>query len=463
MSRGNRKLIDKKFIINVLLISGTVVAFLLFCGFVGVSRILNKEDYASGVLIDGVNISGMSYPEAEDAIADDLQQQLSAIHITLDYMGDTQALSAKDLGVSLNAENALDQAYQYNKSDADTIEQRFDKTVYLSHGVNFSSEKAIDQTKLRNTLEEYAARYYQSPVDAAASFDADTMTFSYTAEHSGLEIDVDQLFNDVLENLNQGISTAVEVADKVIPPNVTVGDLKQNTALISSSETTASYNENRNTNISLISTAVNGVEIKPGETFSINNFIGERTTEKGYKPASAISDGILADEVGGGICQLAGTLYNAALLADLEIVERVNHTWPSTYLPIGLDATLNWDNKDLKIKNTTDYSVFISAIFKDQKLTVTLYGQPLQDGMTIKVESNITKEIKPGATEIRYTNELPVGSTQTVRKARTGYMVEVYRIYFQDGVEVNRELISNDYYPALNKIVLKGSHNSQDK
>ena len=461
-SRGG-KLIDKKFLGNVLLVSGVVFSFLLFCGFVGVTELLNKEAFAEGVFIDDVNVSGLSLSEGKELLQSKTEQQLSEIRVTLNYNGDIQQFGASDMGVSYNVEESLNHAYQYNKNQNDSVEKRFDKTSYLSSGINFYSERTIDQTKLHSAIKHYVSQFNQSPVDAAASFDKTTSKFTYEPEQTGNRIDEDRLYNDILAALNGQNGAQIQVVSEEVPPTITIDGLQSNTKLIASCETVADYNANRNTNIELISSAVDGMEIKPGETLSLNGITGQRTEEKGYMPASAISDGILVDQVGGGICQLAGTLYNAALLANLEIVERVRHTWPSVYLPVGQDSTLNWDNKDLKIKNTADYSIYISAKFRNQKLTVSLYGPPLPEGISIVVKNDIIEEVEPGRTEIRYSNELPVGSTQTVRKARTGYKVKVYRIYYQNGAEIERELISNDYYPALNKIVLKGRDNSQDK
>jgi vancomycin resistance protein YoaR len=265
------------------------------------------------------------------------------------------------------------------------------------------------------------------------------------------------------ERIEQRDFSAVEVKSDVAYPGVKLSDLKSKTGLIAGCETTADDNEARDTNIATICKAIDGSEIKPGEIFSVNAVAGERTEAKGYKAAPAIADGILVEQVGGGICQLAGTLYNAALMADMDIVERVRHTWSSDYLPIGQDSTLNWDDKDLKIKNTSDYSIFVSAKFENRKVSVKLYGQPPKDGVTIKIQNDIVEELKPGKTEIRYTSGLPDGAVQIVRKSRTGYKVNVYRIYLKGGVETERELVSSDVYPPLNKIILVGNKNTPDK
>jgi hypothetical protein len=179
-TRGKGKLIDRKFILNVLLVSGMIVVFFLFCGFAGITRILSEERFASGVLISGVNVSGMSHDEAETSVTAHMQQQLDSRHITLDYLGNTQELGSDSLGISYDIADALNEAYQYNKMNTDTVEQRFNKTAYLYRGIDFQPEMLIDQIRLRDSLEQYAAQYYQSPVNAAAVFDADTETFSYT-------------------------------------------------------------------------------------------------------------------------------------------------------------------------------------------------------------------------------------------------------------------------------------------
>lgn len=457
------RFIDRRFLGNVLLIGGIVFAFLLFCGFVGVTEILSKDTFATGVFIDDVNVSGLSYEDGEKLVREHSTQQLSDIQLTLNTNGEVQQLSATELGISYGVDEALKQAYEYNKHPEDSVEQRFNKTAYLSNGVNFYSEQIVDQKQLRSAVMNYAKQYSVPAIEATATFNKNTATFDYMSEQTGTEVDTDKLMIDIMNAVTQQGSTSIQVAFREVQPSIKADELKQNTSLLSTCVTIADNSEYRNTNIKLISAAVDGYEIKPGTVLSINELVGERTAEKGYMPASAISDGILVDQVGGGICQLAGTLYNAALLADLEIVERVKHTWPSVYLPIGQDSTLNWNDKDLKIKNNTDYSIFVSAKFVDQNLTVKLFGQPLPDGMTIEVKNNVIKEIDPGPVEILYTSKLAAGTTQTVRKARTGYKVEVYRIYYQDGVEVKRTLVSKDTYPALSKIVLKGRESSRDK
>jgi len=461
--RRRRKYIDNEFTRSTVLVAATVLCLLCFCGYAGVDGIVQEQTLAHGVRIDGRDLSGMTYDEAEAAVDADAQALLNGLKINLNYSGETTVLGAEDLGVTLNQKEVLDKAYYINKDKEDSAERRFDKTLEISKGLDLHTDIIIDQVRLKGAIDQYAAKYDKEAVDATAVFDKETGSFTYTEEKEGVKINADALAKNV-ENVIKGRkSGSIDVVAETVYPSVTQSELEGNTALISEFETKADDNEARNVNIKLISETVNGTEIKPGEIFSVNELVGERTVEKGYRDAPAISDGILVEEVGGGICQLAGTLYNAALLADMEIVERVRHTWPSDYLPIGQDSTLNWKNKDLKIKNTSDYSIYISAVFEDLRVKVKLYGQPPEDGVTIKVQNEIVQELLPGKTEVRYTRGLPDGAVQTVRRSKKGYKVNVYRIYYKGGVEIDRQLVSTDVYPPLNKIILVGNQNTPDK
>ena len=138
-------------------------------------------------------------------------------------------------------------------------------------------------------------------------------------------------------------------------------------------------NENRNENLRLACSKLNGLILQPGETLSYNETLGKRTKEAGYKPAPAYSGTELVDEVGGGICQVSSTLYLSSLFAELTIVERKNHGFPASYIPLGLDATVNWGTTDLKIRNDYELPVKILAEVSDGYVKVRIMGVDLRD------------------------------------------------------------------------------------
>lgn len=443
---------------NILIAAVFVFGLLAAGGYIRIHEAVYDQDLSEGVRVDGIDVSRMTYEDARQVVVSNARQVLDGVSLTLLCAGETAEFGAEEMGVSFDAEKVLYEAYSYDKNRGDSYAERYDKKVTLSQGMDFKTEFSVDRAALRETLAKYAARYYLPAINATAAFDKESGAFSYTTEQNGYQIDVDALTDLVEAKLLAGDYSAVDVEREALAPTVTVESLKEYTTRIASYETIAVFNENRNANIQLMCEALNGVELQPGDILSLNTLTGERTPEKGYMPAPAIIHGVLVDDVGGGVCQLAGTFYNAALLANLGIVERVRHTFPSSYLPIGQDSTINWDNKDLKIQNTTEHTVYIRAQFIDQKVIVEIYGQPVPDGITIKVQNDIIEEIKPSKPEIRYTNELLVGMSKVLRNAQSGYKVRVYRIYLQNGVEISREQISWDNYPALNKIILMGSN-----
>lgn len=457
--KGNNSLYTK----NTLLVVAVVAVVLFVGGLAGISRSIEPDKFAQGVSIGDTDVSGMSFDQASKLVLGSADDMLAKIQLTIDYAGNKTVFGAEDLGISTNADELLNEAFHYNKNEEDSLAVRFNKSAQLSAGRGFTSEIVIDENKLKNLIEQFASANSKNAVDAQAVFNKDSRMFAYTPGENGNEIDVEETVQAIIERIQAGDYSQFTIAGKEVEPKISVETLKENTMLIGSCQTQSTDDENRNTNIALMCKALDGYRIDPGQVLSINGLVGERTEEKGFKRAPAIIDGQkLTNEIGGGICQVSGTLYNAALLADIEIVERVHHTWPSSYLPVGLDSTLNWDDKDLKIKNKFELPVYISAKFEDQIVSVEIYGAPLPDGITIDIVNNILQKTDPPAPDIIYTNALPVGARQTQISAREGYVVEVYRNYMKDGKIVDSELISEDNYPAIKGIVLEGT-DAQEK
>ena len=206
--------------------------------------------------------------------------------------------------------------------------------------------------------------------------------------------------------------------------------------------------------------------VESGKTFSFNSTTGRRTVDKGYLPAGAIAQGASVEEVGGGVCQVSSTLFNAAAMANMEIVYSSPHAWPSTYVAPGRDATVDWQSYqsleqslDLKFKNTSDYPIFIVAYVtgnnynKDCKCTVEIYGVAFKDGISIDLQTELVSTTPaPTEIELRLNTSLAYGETKTVRKARDAYVYKTYRVYYQNGVEVRRDLLRTSTYRTYSQI-----------
>ena len=215
-------------------------------------------------------------------------------------------------------------------------------------------------------------------------------------------------------------------------------------------------NTNRTTNLKLSAGKINGTVLLPGEEFSYNKIVGERTIAAGYKEAATFSGGKVVDGLGGGICQISSTLYDAVVMANLEITERRHHQFVTSYVGAGKDATVVWGSQDFKFKNTRKYPIRITATVQGGVATVQVWG------LREEVEYDITIETKKTAT-ISYTTQyiqdasLPAGQQKVVQEGNNGRKVEAYKVTKLNGQVISRTLLSKDTYNAMKKIVRVGT------
>lgn len=191
---------------------------------------------------------------------------------------------------------------------------------------------------------------------------------------------------------------------------------------------------------------INDMVLKPGDIFDYEKVIAETEKAYGFQEAPVIFNGKLVPGIGGGICQVSSTLYNAVLRTGLEIVERRNHSLPVAYLPIGLDATFSEGYINFRFKNTTGKNLLIRTSSENNQLTIKLFGT-LEDNVTYKMETKTVQVIQPTVKYVK-NSSLPVGSQETIQKGKQGYKVESYRIKLVDGKEVSREKMYVDTYKA---------------
>ena len=421
-------------------------------------NVLENGRFPQGTHIAQLDLSGMTYSEGQDALLNYCEQTYGTMTITMDISGEKESFPLADL-LDYQVESALDPLF-YDRS-------HFALADYLN-AVLFPPEQASGELSLVFDRKAIAAAL-ANRIGTRGQAVAKNASFSFSGKNGDLYFEeevVGKTLNPekTADALIAALSAETPVGEFQVVydetfPDITVATLQENMHLVSQYTTKFSANPQRNTNIRLMCQALNGYELKPGETLSINGLVGQRTKEKGFQPAPSIVGGELVDELGGGICQVSGTLYNAALLADMEIVERLRHTYPANYLPIGLDATLNWNDKDLKIKNTTEHSIYIHAGMDEKALTLTvkLYGEPFAEGETIEIVPEILRTKKPGNPEITYTPSLPAGKKKVISSGRTGYEVIVYRKHYLNGELVSTETISHDTYPATPKKIQIGS------
>ncbi len=250
-----------------------------------------------------------------------------------------------------------------------------------------------------------------------------------------------------------------EIPLKITKADITVKDLGKDAFPESLGKFETRYNilnENRANNIKLSSEKINGIIIMPGETFSYNQIVGKRTIDAGYAEAGAYAGGKVVQEVGGGICQVSSTLYNAVLYANLEVTERSNHYFECSYVSPGRDATVSWGGVDFKFKNTRKYPILIEMTAENGVCRADIKGIKEKDEFEVIIQTKTQSVINKS---IKYENDdsIDTGKEKVKQEGSDGVIVDTYKILKQNGENVSSEKISTDYYHALEKIIIRGT------
>lgn len=244
----------------------------------------------------------------------------------------------------------------------------------------------------------------------------------------------------------------------ITKPEITINDIGLEAFPYKVSTFSTNYNAGdvgRTNNLKIASTKTNNLVLMPGEIFSFNKVVGKRTVEEGYKDAKIYENGKVVDGLAGGICQVSSTLYDAALLANLEIIERYNHQFTTSYLPGGKDATVVYGIKDLKFKNNREYPIKIVTSIGGGTLTYSIYGIQQANEYNIVITPVITSRIA-NKTITEVDKSLAPGRSVTVQAGHSGQRVTTYKEVWQNGTKLSSTVISNDVYNPMNTIIHVG-------
>ena len=246
---------------------------------------------------------------------------------------------------------------------------------------------------------------------------------------------------------------------KITVPSKTIKDLGEEAFPDLLAKYTTRYdasNYNRSNNLSIAASKINGTILMPGEVFSYNQVVGARTIEAGYKEAGAYAGGGVVQSVGGGICQISSTIYNTALLANLEIVDRSNHQFQTSYVSASRDATVSWGYIDFKFKNTRKYPIKIVATAKNGIAKVSFYGIKEETEYEVVIQSKV---LSYKSYNVKYIedNTLKKGKEIVEQSGYNGCKSEAYRILELNGKIVSKTLLSRDTYDPMQKIVRIGT------
>ena len=301
-------------------------------------------------------------------------------------------------------------------------------------------------------IDKIHSEFYKEATDAYYTTDP----YAVYPSSNGLDFDIS------IDEAKQMVSTPQDtytIPLKTLYPDVTTNEIGREAfpdLLATYSTSYASSNANRSTNIALAASKINGTVLMPGEEFSFNGTVGKRTAAAGFKTATVYSNGQVTTDYGGGICQVSSTLYNSVLRANLEITNRVNHTFTVGYVPIGLDATVSWGAPDFKFKNSRSYPVKIVATTSNKRLTISVYGLKEDVEYEVELVSYRTGTV-PYSTVYTTDSSLAKGQTRVVQSGSNGATSVAYKILKLNGKEVSRTLLSKDRYSPHNQIIARGN------
>ncbi len=440
LSNRGAELFSVLFLLLLVALCGTV---LFGAGLVD----MQNTTYAPNVTINEIDVGGRTLSEVRELFRDKENFGAKTLTVVIDEDSWSIDLTAIDAGYNVIATE--DAAFALGHTGG-VLQRLGDVLALRAEPRHFSFEIDFNEDKLRDQVDAIYAQVSVQAQDAEIEFRPDSKDiFAITNEINGKTIDKDALLQTLEEKIRSAKLDTVQLSSTPLPAGITGQTLEESTELVATYTTSLTDDEDRNHNIVLASESVNGTVVQPGDTFSFNDTTGERSSANGYVEAPTIANSQLVDAPGGGVCQVSSTLYNAALLAGMTVMERHHHTWPMSYVPAGLDATVDFGRKDLRLKNDTDMPVYVVVKVNAKKGTVTasLYGRP--PAATIEVTAEEVERLEPDDTIVVENRHRSVSYRKVLIRERDGVRTKTYRTFTANGEEARRELVSEDYYPPV--------------
>ncbi len=434
---------------EIILFSGKIViGTLLFLSIslITVYLIWSEGRILPGVTVGGIRLGGMKSHEATKVLAEQMEAPAEK-RVILIYKKRPLNLVLNSVGIKLDIAKTIAKAYQIGR-DGSFWRQMASRLRIYRQGYIVKPVFNNNPVPLNSFFHLLEAGIAIEPIRSVIIVNREG-EISYSPSRIGIVIDQAGLTEKLEMAALQKEDSVVEIPTKKVIPALTENDIKrwgmdQVLGIFTTKYELA--DEGRVNNLLIANSAINNVIVYPGQDFSFNTWVGPRVTEVGYKEAPVIYLGKLIPGVGGGVCQVSSTLYNAALLANLKIVQRMNHSIPSVYVPLARDATVVDDGVDLIIENTSNFPILLVSNVKPPYLTVAVLGRKT-DWKSIKLETKII-ETYPFKTKSTPDQTLARGSKNKIKSGRKGIKAELWRtIEFLDGA-LKKELVNTSIYPA---------------
>lgn len=514
--RGRRKIITK----TTKVIVTSIVLLLFIMLLLVIFSILNmgNNKITLGVKIANMDFSNLTQEEAIEKLQNWTNETVLS-NIEVNYKELNENINIEQLEPNIDVERIVREACQVGKT-GNIIKDNFDIVFSMLFHKNIEYNISLEQEKIDKKIEELNSKlpetmeqsnYYIEESNLIITkgkkgiqinkeefekllydvLQKDDRKINIPVEQvSPQEINIDEIYKELYREAKDAYITTnptvinpevngvdfdvtleeakeilkEEKEEYIIPLKITIPDIKISdlgkeafpNILGTFSTTYSTTNSNRVTNLELASEKINETIILPGETFSYNKVVGERTIAKGYKEAAVYSGGKVVNGIGGGICQLSSTLYNAVIYANLEIISRSNHRFLTSYVEAGRDATVSWGTIDFSFKNTRSYPIKIVSVVKNGVVTTDIYGMREEKEYEVVIENKVL-EVIPYTTNYVKDSSLNEGVEQIKQYGSNGAKSETYKVLKYNGKVESRTLLSSDTYSPLERIILKGT------
>lgn len=385
--------------------------------------------FLEGISVQGVDLGGKTMEQAKELLGIEESKLIPSINYNLTCYDKIVYLTEDDFEFDFDTVKILNEAYEYSEYMREILMDKGRANLRESEKKDYPISMKFNEDSIRTACEKVAEKVnvemenaHVTNIDTEKDYLPDM--FSFAEGVTGYSVDVDDLVTQIstLKN-NDNFSADIIGQMKVVEPKTDLEDLLKNLVLISKYETYSGNTWAGNMNMTVAMQSMTGSVIKPGEVFSFNGKTGDSNLpENGYYSAGVIVNGASANGVGGGICQAATTIYNAAIRAGMTIVEREPHTWPSTYVPVGIDSAIDYGAIDMKFRNDTEHEVYLICYMDGATLHAYIYGYKPADFDEIVVSSWFT-----GGTGI-------------------GFGASACRNYYKNGKIVKTEDLPDSFY-----------------
>lgn len=477
---------------------------------------INNSKVITGVTVDGIDIKGLTREQTEQKIKEEVQKNLDE-EIQLNIDSQQYSIKLNQIEVEYDIQKAVQEAYEVGRK-GNILVNNFDILKSIVRGTDVELDFKYNEELLNEIISDITVKVPNAIVDtdyyiedsklvikkgkAGNSIDKDKLKeeivkkiknndssvikveLIYTEPN---EIDIDKIYKEVYtepkdayytkepfeifphvngidfdiekaKELIKEVKEEYEIELKITEPKVTTDQLGTEAFpnLLSSFSTRYDASQvGRSKNLRLAAEKINGTVVKPGEIFSYNKVVGERTIAAGYTEAAGYAGGKVVPTLGGGICQISTTLYDAVVYANLDIVERRNHMFLTSYVGAGKDATVVYGSIDFKFKNTRNYPIIINASAKNGIARVDIYGIKEEAEYEVEISTKILSYI-PYSVKYETNKSLKAGTEKVTQNGMNGVKSITYKILKLNGQQVSSEVLSTDTYDPMNKIIEKG-------